>query len=281
MKSKQLNTQSAPPAREKVPGFTLIELLVVIAIIAILAAMLLPVLGKAKVKAQGIQCMNLTRQMTLGAIMYSGDNADFICLNKLGTPGMGADGPLSWVRSWENFLPNNEGNYEPRGILNGLLAPYVANNQAAYKCPADIYQCVRAGQKLPRLRSFAMNAYWGGAEATSYGYTGYQTWKKFTSIQRPANIFLFVDENPDSINDGFMIIGPSQNTWRNDWPGSYHNGACGFSFADGHSEIHKWTGPTRNRPVKAQGESLNPGWAANTPTDNDVIWAFAHATQAQ
>jgi len=271
---------SRPDPGKEAGGFTLIELLVVIAIIAILAALLLPALGKAKVKAQGIQCMNLSKQLTLGAIMYSGDNAELICINREGTPGMGADGPMGWVRSWENFLPNNAGNYEPRGILNGLLAPYVANQQTTYKCPADIYPCLRAGQKVPRLRSFAMNAYLGGNDATSFGYAAYQSWIKFTAIARPANIFMFVDENPDSINDGFMIIGPSQNAWRNDWPGSYHNGACGFSFADGHSEIHKWTGPTRYHPVAAQGESLNPGWVANTPTDSDVIWAFAHATEA-
>src|SRR6267378_4205086 len=150
MKCKQLDSKSLPQARENSCGFTLIELLVVIGIIAILAALLLPALGKAKIKAQGIQCMNLSRQLTLCAIMYSADNNDLICINKVGTPGMGADGPLSWVRSWENLLPNNDGNYEPRGILNGLLSPYVANNLNAYKCPADTYLSVKAGQRIPR-----------------------------------------------------------------------------------------------------------------------------------
>ena len=241
--------------------------------------MLLPALAKAKTKAQGIQCMNLTRQMTLGSIMYSSDNNDRICqnINGVNYKGLGSDLPMGWVRNWENFVPNNAGNYDPAGILTGLLAPYVANNVNTYKCPADNYMCVKPGQQVPRLRSFSMNAYLGSSAAdVSYANT-YQLWTKLGAITRPADIFMFVDENPDSINDGFMLIGPSSaQNWVNDWPAAYHNGACGFSFSDGHSAIQKWRGPTATYKVKAQGESLNSSpWFGGT----EMTWAFEHATR--
>jgi prepilin-type N-terminal cleavage/methylation domain-containing protein/prepilin-type processing-associated H-X9-DG protein len=232
-------------------AFTLIELLVVIAIIAILAAMLLPALAKAKVQAQGIQCMSNTRQLGLAWHAYAND---FTCV-AVNVVGLGTgtcneqiqDGPPSWVLGWQNFVPGNSDNTNLLTISKGVLGPYTVNNAGIYKCPADIYNCKEGSQKLPRLRSDSMNAYLeGGVNGLSIGsawYPNVQAYNKLSAIVRPApaQLWVFCDEHPDSINDGWIIIDPDDmNYWGNDLPASYHNGACGFAFADGHSEIHKW-----------------------------------------
>src|SRR5579862_7004618 len=137
-------------------GFTLIELLVVIAIIAILAAMLLPVLASAKLRAQGIQCMNNTRQITLGWLMYADDHNGTLIVNHAGSGA--PDTTLSWVTGWEDY--NNSPADTSTAFLikpaNALMAPYL-NNAAAYKCPADQSRS-NGGSGQPRVRSYSMNA---------------------------------------------------------------------------------------------------------------------------
>lgn len=245
--------------RSRFQAFTLIELLVVIAIIAILAALLLPVLTAAKKKAQGAACMSNTRQLTLGWLMYPDDNDD-----KLMLPG-------NWVNAGSGFnyedWSASSGNTDAKLILDpgpkndtALIAPY-ARNPGVFKCPADIYDCP-AG---PRVRSVSMNGALGGnpdfGTGTAYQPNGeqrvYFSAKKPSDLKTPGpvNIWVILDEHPDSINDASFMLnagkwsGAGQEYWR-DFPGNLHNNCVSISFADGHSEIHKWMDPRTSQPVQ-------------------------------
>jgi prepilin-type N-terminal cleavage/methylation domain-containing protein/prepilin-type processing-associated H-X9-DG protein len=227
----------------RVRAFTLIELLVVIAIIAILAAILLPALAKAKARAQATACLLNNKQLTLGWLMYADENND-----KLMDPAKWVDGQLNWGNGPQNTdisMTLND---------NALILPYV-RSPGTLKCPADNYQS--ADNLGPRVRSYSLDGALGGGpqfgsnytpagEARDYtGPTG-SKWTKMTELKRPGvgNIYTFLDEHPDSINDGAFMLNagyyPStQEKWR-DFPGSLHNNSGVLAFADGHSETHRW-----------------------------------------
>ncbi len=236
-------------------AFTLIELLVVIAIIAILAAMLLPTLSRAKMKAQGIMCLNNTRQLTVGWVMYAHDQDDRVP-NNFGVTETTTEVTGQTYRNWVNNVMSwttDSMNTNVLLIQNGVLAPYLARNLGVYKCPADNYASAaqRARGWSTRTRTLSMNAFFGAYNSNPAGdwasgkntwVNTYRQWLKLTSVPQPANFFVTIDEHADCINDGYFLNNPepnSANMW-GDTPGSYHGGACGISFADGHSEIHKW-----------------------------------------
>jgi prepilin-type N-terminal cleavage/methylation domain-containing protein/prepilin-type processing-associated H-X9-DG protein len=279
MKAQKLteigDRRSAPAHRA---GFTLIELLVVIAIIAILAAMLLPALSKAKSKAQGIKCLNNLKQLMVGYTMYSGDSNGKLVLNA-GAYGINLN---SWVTGWMDWGVRDE-NTNVLYIINGGLGTYMAQSLGSYKCPADVLPAANG----PRVRSYSMNGWVGGTVETSpapgYGYTSYRNYTKESefSVPGPSMTMVFDEEHPDSINDSVLGLKTTALTlwlkqpavW-DDVPASYHNGTCNFSYADGHAEGHKWL-DANTRPAIRQ---VNPCSSTGLTSPHDYLWLIQRCT---
>lgn len=289
-KRRRANTPLANKGGKDPPGFTLIELLVVLAIIAILAALLLPLLSRARARAVGMQCLNNNRQLMLAWRMYVEDAHERLPSAK--------GGPNSWMTGHLDYNPNNSSNWDPRvDIMKSPLWPDCGNNAAIFKCPADPSVVTVAGQIRPRVRSVSMLNWVGGRGDASgnpddMGWSNtklgtasgeYRVYYRMADMMNPgpAQIFVFVEEPMDRINDGFfvtdMLAYPGTTADICDFPAQYHSGGANFSFADGHAQLKKW-----NTPLLLAAPAPNLVRSYPTPLtafNQDVFWLMDHATR--
>ena len=283
--------------REQSPGFTLVELLVVIAVIAILAGILLPTLAKSKIRAQSIFCLNNTKQLTLAWINYADDNQGKLAYN-LGAGGVSVGTPKPGVptmaMNWANNVLNWElhpDNTNTTTLVGTGLGPYAGMAAEVYRCPSD--RVVSAKQRslgwTHRVRSYSMNAMVGDAGAFSVAGTNvnnpdYVQFFNLSQIVQPGNVFVFLDEHPDSIDDGYFVNRAYSHEWR-DLPASYHSGAANFSFADGHSENHHWRSPTTMPPSKPDMARLPISIPTSAETRRaemaDLYWVISRMSVEQ
>lgn len=263
-------------------GFTLIELLVVIAIIAILAGILLPALAKSKARAKSIHCLNNARQLSIAWLIYADEYNGRLAYNLGGdvsNRGVAERTNRNWVNNiltWELDSDNTNS----ATLSDSGLGPFTSKAFNLYRCPSDrVLSDIQSGAGWKhRVRSYSMNAMVGDAgdlsqSGSNVNNPNYVQFFKLSTIPKPAQIFVFLDEHPDSINDGYFVNRAYSGEWT-DLPASYHGNAANFSFADGHAETHRWIQPSSMPPSLPEGAALPISVSKSDRAD--LYWVLEH-----
>lgn len=256
-------------------GFTLVELLVVIAIVAVLASLLLPALSRAKTKGQQALCLNNLRQLGLATAMYADDNNDYLPYN------LGASEIKKWLgqgrnQNWAGSVLNWELDPDNTNtVLNtgAALGSYVGRSARVFQCPSDraLSGLQRGAGWSERSRSISMNAMVGDAGEFMTGDENknnphYHQFRRSQEFISASEIFVFVEEHPDSVNDGYFLNRAAKYEW-NDLPASWHDGAANLTYGDGHGESHRWVNASTRKPARPDGANLPFGIEAGDRQD--------------
>ncbi len=271
-------------SRRSESGFTLIELLVVIAITAILASILLPALARARGTAHGATCIGHHRQLSMALHLYAADSEDRLP-NNFGASGTRDAVTSGRFHNWANSLLNWEldpANTNLAWLRAGGLGPFLSGGVEVMRCPSDrtVSSVQRQAGWSWRARSISLNAMIGNAGEFMDGYSntnnpGYRQHLRLGDVRDPATIFTFIDEHPDSINDGYFLNRVQRSEWV-DLPASYHNGGAAIAFVDGHAEMHRWL-LARTRPPAAPDAAELP-MAVRDGERADFDWLMRHTT---
>jgi prepilin-type processing-associated H-X9-DG protein len=283
-----------PPKSGLTGAFTLLELVILTALIAILSSILLSALSNAKTRAHAIFCLNNTRQLIGAWHMYAGDNDGRLAYNldtdvstmhmASVTPGVPQPAPINWVNNVETWDLSSD-NTNTSTITKGCLGSYSSSPQI-YRCPADT--ALSAQQKFAgwdhRIRSYSMNGMVGDAGTVSTSGVNVENpdsvqFFKEDLIEQPSEIFVFLDEHPDSIKGGYFMNKDSTPLTWSSLPASYHNGAASFAFADGHAELHRWVNTSTRKPAVAGGAGLP--FVVPQNQSADFNWMFYHMSEDQ
>ena len=269
--------------RPKDGAFTLMELLVVISIIAILAALLLPVLSQAKARATAIQCQGNLKQLQLAWHMYVNDHDDFIPGNnwwqEAGSNGM-ARCSLNWTTGWEDAtLADDPDNTNADLFLNPKWASLGEYTKSAgiYYCPASRVMVKEGRGLFPLARTVSMNGWMGYTNRPLV--TEFKFLRKTTDLVKlsASNAFVFVDERDDSVDDGFFGVSMVSATMV-EIAANYHGGGGPITFADGHVEFHRWLSPDTRFPQQSGIATEKYNFISVAPDDPDLLWLQEHAT---
>lgn len=286
MSKMRFPTDSLPRRPRRVAAFTRVDLIATVLMLMTLGLLAVPRLARASMAALGITCVDNQRLAVSAWQQYAADHSDHLVNNftipeVLNTINNGkfdtwALNILDWTTASANTNLTQ--------FQNGKLFPYLQGNTSAFKCPADNFlsSAQIAKQWSGRIRSYSMNNFMGknsaSDSATNSGLSGWVSGKrqflKTAGIPNPGNTIVFLDEHPDSINDGFFIENESSFQW-SDLPASHHNGGCGFGFADGHGEIHLWTYNGTKVPVRYNFTGAPP---ITTSTRGDFLWVTSRMT---
>ena len=262
-------------------AFTLTELLVVIGVVALLAATVGTALATTRPTTLTAQCLNNLRQLGLAFRMYAEDNQGGLVYNRDGLNAGKSSIDASWAGGWLDFTSSTD-NTNTDLLINhtkwpssAFFGPYL-RTASVFKCPADRSVVSIGGSRLARVRTVALNNFMGRGSRTWTTPSAYSLYTRGNQMASPAKLFLFLDEREDSINDAFFWTDPDVRFHLVDYPGSYHEGAGNFIFADGHGESHRWVDPRTTPPI-------NPGQLIQLnifmPGNLDIDWLQEHASE--